>query len=107
MTVANTILQQLGGRAFVAMTGARNLLDCGNSLRFNLPRNFAKGGIDSIRVTLDADDTYTVAFWSSRQRAHQSTKEFSNVYAEDLAPLFSDQTGLCTIMPRIFTRRAA
>ena len=107
MTVANTILQQLGGRAFVAMTGARNLIDCGNTLRFNLPRNFAKGGIDSVRVTLDADDTYTVSFWSSRQRAHLSPTEFSGIYAEDLAPLFSDQTGLCTIMPRIFTRRAA
>ena len=107
MTVANTILQQLDGRAFVAMTGARNLLDCGNTLRFNLPRNFAKGGIDSVRVTIESDDLYTVAFWSSRQRAHKEPAEFANVFAEDLAPLFSDQTGLCTIMPRIFTRAAA
>ena len=42
MSIAQTILQQLGGNAFVAMTGSRNLLDCGSSLRFNLPRIFTR-----------------------------------------------------------------
>ena len=35
--IAQTILQQLGGRRFVAFTGSKQLTDMGNGLRMNLP----------------------------------------------------------------------
>ena len=38
MTTAATILEQLGGNKFRAMTGAKNFLDGGSYLSFHLPR---------------------------------------------------------------------
>ena len=38
MTVAKTILAQLGGSRFVAMTGARHMAGDATSLSFGLPR---------------------------------------------------------------------
>lgn len=37
--VAKTILEQLGGGKFIAMTGSREFIDLGNGLRMNLARN--------------------------------------------------------------------
>ena len=37
--IAKTILQQIGGRRFCAMTGSRDFMDLGNGLRMNLSRN--------------------------------------------------------------------
>ena len=37
--VAKTILEQLGGGKFIAMTGSRDFIDLGNGLRMNLARN--------------------------------------------------------------------
>ena len=37
MTIANTILEQLGGNKFIAMTGAKNFVSDGNTLRMTLP----------------------------------------------------------------------
>ena len=39
MKVANTILEQLGGQKFLAMTGANHLVADGNTLRMALPKN--------------------------------------------------------------------
>ena len=37
ITVAKTILRQLGGRSFIFMTGARNLIASADSLSFRIP----------------------------------------------------------------------
>ena len=42
MNIPNVILQQLGGNKFLAMTGAKNLVGDGNTLRMTLPRNGSK-----------------------------------------------------------------
>lgn len=42
MSVAETILQQLGGQRFTAMTGSKNYLADGNSLRMTLAKNPAR-----------------------------------------------------------------
>lgn len=107
MTVATTILQQLGGRSFVAMTGARHFLDCGNGLAFRLPANFAKGGINAVRVTLEDGDTYAVHFAKVRGTAYKAIGEHTGIYCDMLQPLFTAETGLDTTLPRIFTRAAA
>ena len=39
-TIATTILQQLGGSRFIAMTGAKNLVAEENALIFRLPENW-------------------------------------------------------------------
>lgn len=37
-TIAQTILTQLGGNRFLAMTGAKQLVDLGNGLQFAIGR---------------------------------------------------------------------
>lgn len=100
--IAATILQQLGGSRFVAMTGAHNLQhgvgmhSCGalylrfrGSLRFN-----------SLQVSLDGRDTYTVRFvkMAGAARGFGTLAETTHegVYAEDLRSLFERETGLAT-----------
>ena len=39
MSVARTILSQLGGNKFAAMTGAKNFVDCGDALSMRIGRN--------------------------------------------------------------------
>ena len=60
--VAQTILQQLGGRMFIAMTGARHLTSSEGGLAFKLPSNFATDGINHVIIRLNWRDTYDVTF---------------------------------------------
>jgi hypothetical protein len=97
MQVANTILSQLGGNRFLAMTGARDLMGSENSLTMRLPRG-AKSGITHIRVTLDPSDTYTVKAMKFNKRALQMTDIATqdDVYADNLRDIFEAMTGLYT-----------
>lgn len=95
-TVANTIRQQLGGQRFVAMTGARDLVDIGNGLAFRLPRGLAKAGINSVVVRLDPSDTYTVMFNKRRGVDLKHVAAHTFVYADQLQALFTAETGLDT-----------
>ena len=93
---AQTILNQLGGNRFVAMTGCSNFGSTPNSLSFKLPRG-AKNKATHCTVTLDASDTYTVEFVKCNMRAavyRQVVAETSMVYAESLTELFTAATGL-------------
>jgi hypothetical protein len=61
---AQTILTQLGGNKFLAMTGASNLLGGENVLSFKIGRNPAK--VSHVRITLTAMDDYQVEFLNIR-----------------------------------------
>lgn len=97
--VAETILRQLGGGRFLAMTGARNLSSSENSLTFALPR-IAANKITHARITLDPSDTYTVEFLNcrlTRSGLKQETVERSSgVCVENLQQVFTAATGLRT-----------
>lgn len=95
MAVAETILAQLNGNAFLAMTGAKNLLADANSLQMKLGRG-CMNGITHLRVTLDASDTYTVTFLKVRGVNVSTVAEVSGVYAEDLRRVFTLHTGFAT-----------
>lgn len=58
--VAQTILSQLGGKRFIAMTGADKLGAGPDYLQFKLPMNITKGGINKIKITLDWTDRKSV-----------------------------------------------
>lgn len=58
--IANTILQQLGGRQFIMMTGAKQLAAIENGLRFRIGRNGSKANM--VRIILRGDDTYLMQF---------------------------------------------
>jgi hypothetical protein len=92
--VANTILQQLGGNRFIAMTGAKNFVGTENALHFQLPNR----KINSVVVRLDATDTYTVMF-NKRTNMGVNIKQVSSdtmVYADKLRAVFEKHTGLYT-----------
>ncbi|AZO67666.1 hypothetical protein [Mesorhizobium sp. M6A.T.Cr.TU.016.01.1.1] len=100
MTIANEILAQLGGNRFLAMTGAKSLVDCGDALRFALPRGFAAQGIDRVEIKLTTMDVYELTFgkWNGRKLEVAEVSKSSGVYAEDLRRFFSGATGLdCTM----------
>lgn len=94
LTVANTILEQLGGRRFLAMTGAKDLLGDTDSLWLRLPRT-AKG-INKIRIKLEPSDTYTVIGYRYRNLELTEIAKVSDVYCEALQRTFTSITGLDT-----------
>lgn len=95
LTIANTILEQLGGRQFLSMTGARALVGHPRALSFLLPR-IAQNGANRVTVTLDASDTYTVTFARYRKLTDTTVAEVSFVYADQLRDVFTSATGLHT-----------
>ena len=95
---AQTILNQLGGNRFVAMTGCSNFGSTPSSLSFKLPRGVANKATHCV-ITLDASDTYTVEFVKCNMRAavyRQVVAETSGVYADQLCEIFTRATGLYT-----------
>lgn len=95
MQVAQTILQQLGGNKFVAMTGSKNFIASENFLRMNLTRNKAKA--KWLKITLNANDTYTMDFFTADKNFNLTSKvKFEDVYCDQLCFLFTKATGLFT-----------
>ena len=97
--IAQTIFAQLGGRRFIAMTGARNLIGGENYLMFSLPKGFAKEGINKIRITLDWTDTYifeALKVFPGPELKFDTIQKLDYVYAVDLEDIFTKVTGLDT-----------
>lgn len=93
-TIAQTILAQLGGNRFLAMTGANQLCDLGDGIMFNLPRG-AKNKANKVAIRL-VGDLYTVKFYSLRGISIVSRGTFDMIYGDRLAALFTEQTGFDT-----------
>jgi len=89
--VAQTILAQLGGNRFLAMTGAKVSSD-GPALNVRLPR------YRTIRITLTPADTYLVEEIRVNARTLAVTRKTlaEDAYAGDLRPIFEAATGLLT-----------
>jgi len=93
---AQAILHHLGGRQFIAMTGANNFIKDTkkNYLSFRIGRNASKANY--VRITLDPSDTYTVMFGRIHGDKLTELDEYSMIYAEDLQRTFRDYTGFYT-----------
>jgi hypothetical protein len=94
LTVANTILEQLGGGRFIAMTGAKSFVGGEDSLHFSIPKS--KDGINKVRIILAPSDTYRMEFYKARGIECALIGEMEMVYAEDLRRIFTSHTGLHT-----------
>ncbi len=98
--VAKIILQQIGGRRFVAMTGSHDFINLGNGVRMNLSRN--KTSANRLEIIYDEGaDLYNLRFY--RQSINHKTfevtkdiKKIDGVYCDMLEDIFSDVTGLYT-----------
>lgn len=101
MSVAQTILEQLGGGKFLAMTGAKTLLNHGNGLSFRLPGNLTTDRINYCKITLTPADTYTVEFGVIRKNAYKVHSTHEDVYNTDLRTIFTATTGLDTSLGKI------
>lgn len=103
MQVADTILKQLGGRRFCAMTGATNIMGDEDSLSLQIAaKNDRK--IKGLRITLLPSDTYSVIFYRRAKKDPATglrlgmtvVSEHEGVFADQLRDLFTSETGLLT-----------
>ena len=92
--IAKTILQQLGGNKFIAMTGAKHLGHTNKGLQMKIGRN--SKGITHVIITLKSTDTYDVEFIKIRGTKRTVAKKLSRIYADQLRDVFTKYTGLRT-----------
>jgi hypothetical protein len=94
---AETILEQLGGRQFLLLTGSKNLVkdDIRKSLTMKLTSNKVKA--QYLTVTLCESDTYTMEFVSVNRKFDRVVKaSYQEVYNDMLQYIFTEVTGLYT-----------
>jgi uncharacterized protein YneR len=98
VTVANAILDQLGGYRFVRMTGAKNMLAYPTGLKFSIPARMARHRINGMSVMLNGDDLYYVEFLkiNMKKQIHTVVFAYSGIYGDQLRELFERKTGLRT-----------
>lgn len=90
--VAKTILKQLGGNKFLAMTGAKDLFYDEKSLTFKLPKN--NGKIFAYRIELDyASDTYKLTKVRKSGKFDFDHETTDGVYCEMLREIIKNDTG--------------
>lgn len=109
MKVVDIILSQLGGNKFLAMTGAKYLLDLGDGLRFNIPKNGSKA--NKVEITLNGNDLYDVKFYKYTPYKFRITKdgqfketkekcevikEFNDIWCDMLVEVFEQTTKMYT-----------
>jgi hypothetical protein len=93
LTVAQTILAQLGGTGRLAMMcGCKQFMADSNSVLFKVGSNAKK--VTACRVVLDPSDTYTVEFYAGRGLNIRKVSECSDVYADMLREIFESKTGM-------------
>lgn len=92
--IAGVILDQPGARRFIVMTGARELVFRADGLQFKLPANFAKDGINMMRIELNEQDTYNVIAGRWLRLEFKEKGRESGIYSEDLQRAFTRLTGL-------------
>lgn len=95
LTVANTILAQLGGKKFAAMTGVKKAFGTLSSVSFLLPKA-VKNGINHVKIELSPADDYDLEFSRTTRHDFKVIAKVKGVYAEDLQEVFTEYTGLAT-----------
>lgn len=92
--IAATIIQQLGGNRFIAMTGAKNFVTGGRDATFRVGKNAGK--VTHVKIKLNAADLYDVTFYNIRGINMKTVDERENVYADRLEGVFAEVTGMST-----------
>jgi hypothetical protein len=94
---AEEVLQQLGGRKFITMTGAKNFVknDPKKQITFKIGGG-AKGGINYVRITLTSMDLYNIEFLKARGTDLKVVAMEKGVYNDQLQQMFTKHTGMHT-----------
>ena len=94
--IAQTILEQIGGRRFAVMTGSKNFTDLGNGLLMSLAKNTTSA--NRLEIIYDeGTDLYNMRFY--RKTFESKTKDiakYEGVYCDMLEDIFTSVTGLYT-----------
>jgi len=93
---ANTVLEQLGGSKFIAMTGAKDFTrdDAKQEIGFRIGRN--NKSVNYVRITLTPNDTYDMEFLGIRKLELKLRSKATDVYADQLQAIFTEHTGMDT-----------
>jgi len=107
---AQTILNQLGGSKFVAMTGAKNFVALENGIKFNIGRNASKA--NTVKITVNGLDLYDIDFIkftpfktninyttctvTTRAEKTEIIKSYNDCYCDMIQEIFTNVTGLYT-----------
>ena len=107
MDVANQIYRYLGGNKFVVMTGAKNIVGDGNTLRMTLPKNGSKA--NRLWVTYDESlDLFNMRFFKYRpgkidiktgryiEDKISDVAEYSGLFFDQLQGVFTQHTKMYT-----------
>ena len=99
--IAQTILEQIGGRRFAVMTGSKNFTDLGNGLLMSLAKNTTSA--NRLEIIYDeGTDLYNMRFYRktfSKKTFECKTKNIAThegVYCDMLEEMFTMVTGLYT-----------
>lgn len=95
MTIATTVLEQLGGNRFRMMTGSRDFVALESGLMFRVGSG-ARNGINKVRVVLTPADDYTVEFWRVRGTKATLVQSREGIYCDQLQEVFTNETGFYT-----------
>lgn len=96
--IAQTILEQIGGRRFAVMTGSKNFTDLGNGLLMSLAKNTTSA--NRLEIIYDeVTDLYNMRFYRktfSKKTFESKTKDiakYEGVYFDMLEYIFTEETG--------------
>jgi len=92
--IAETIMDQLGGNRFIAMTGCKRPFVILNGVQFKIGRNSSR--CNTIKITLDVSDTYTMEFLYVSVKGVKELETVSGIYNDALQGCFTNFTGLYT-----------
>lgn len=103
--VAKTILDQLGGKRFIGMTGAKNFVSSEYSIRFRVMRNSKK--VNMVTISLNPMDLYDIKFDGVRGLKVTARSEALGVSVEQLQAVFTEHTRLFVSLslPEVKARR--
>lgn len=106
-TISTTIMQQLGGKKFIAMTGVKNFVYGDNWVSMSLGKSKSKA--NRLRIEYDEGlDLYNMIFLRHtngginlktgefKHATDKTVREFKEVYADQLQELFTEETGMYT-----------
>ncbi|WP_147307472.1 hypothetical protein [Mesorhizobium denitrificans] len=100
-TVPQTILAQLGGNRFTAMTGAYSFAGSADTLSFRIPQS-NKGRFGGVRITLTPADLYDVHFvrLTRDETGFLATETITHegIFADGLSEIITEETGLATTL---------
>lgn len=93
MSIAKTIAEQIGNRAFM-MIGGKNLCDHGDALSFKIGRN--SKSVNYVKVTLNSMDTYDVVYsWVTKNGIKERSRD-EGMYFDMLRDSIERNTGMYT-----------